>query len=156
MCAGCCGAARSSMSSGTCGVPVAAAIIRSVDSGASGFGWWCAHGLDLWCSGLCPSGLWAESRGVYPSGRIYLNVPPVNPVVDTPVIIAMITNESHKTRLIHATQGVDWLAPPSLHWEMGNAFSALQTRQNSGENAVDSCWASRFRHLARLFQTTQA
>jgi len=53
----------------------------------------------------------------------------MNIVVDTSVIIAVIANEPHKTQLIHLTQGADLLAPLSLHWEIGNAFSAMVKRQ---------------------------
>lgn len=49
-------------------------------------------------------------------------------VVDTSVIIAVITNEAHKTRLIEITKNVELIAPPSLHWEIGNAFSAMLRR----------------------------
>jgi hypothetical protein len=36
-------------------------------------------------------------------------------VVDTSVIIAVVTNEPHKQWLVEITRGVDLLAPPSLH-----------------------------------------
>jgi predicted nucleic acid-binding protein len=50
-------------------------------------------------------------------------------VIDTSIIIAVVTNEPHKHRLIEITRGVDLLAPPSLHWEIGNAFSAMIKRK---------------------------
>ena len=34
-----------------------------------------------------------------------------------------------KPQLIDITRGVDLLAPLSLHWEIGNAFSAMMKRQ---------------------------
>lgn len=46
-------------------------------------------------------------------------------VVDTSVIIAVITNERHKKDLIRITKGSELVAPSSLHWEIGNAFSAM-------------------------------
>jgi len=46
-------------------------------------------------------------------------------VIDTSVIVAVLTNEKHKQRLIELTKGVDLIAPSSLHWEVGNAFSAM-------------------------------
>ncbi len=49
-------------------------------------------------------------------------------VVDTSVIIAVIANEPEKDRLIRQTAGADLLAPPSCHWEIGNAFSAMLRR----------------------------
>lgn len=53
----------------------------------------------------------------------------MNIVVDTSVIIAVITNEAQKARLVAQTQGADLFAPRSLHWEIGNAFSAMLKRQ---------------------------
>jgi len=49
-------------------------------------------------------------------------------IVDTSVIISVITNESHKTKLIRATKGEELIAPISLHWEIANAFSAMFKR----------------------------
>lgn len=53
----------------------------------------------------------------------------MNVVVDTSVIIAVIANEPEKNALIARTQGIELLAPHSLHWEVGNAFSAMLKRQ---------------------------
>ena len=50
-------------------------------------------------------------------------------VVDTSVIISVITNEAHKTKLIKATEGEELIAPISLHWEIANAFSAMFKRK---------------------------
>ena len=49
-------------------------------------------------------------------------------VVDTAAVIAVITNEKHKEKLITMTKGADLIAPSSLHWEIGNAFSAMFKR----------------------------
>jgi len=49
-------------------------------------------------------------------------------IVDTSVIIAVIANEPEKPALIAATQGFELVAPLSLHWEIGNAFSAMMKR----------------------------
>ena len=49
-------------------------------------------------------------------------------VVDTSVIIAVIANEPEKDWLIQQTTGADLLAPPSCHWEIGNAFTAMLRR----------------------------
>lgn len=48
--------------------------------------------------------------------------------VDTSVIIAVIGNEPEKPALIAATRGYDLVAPRSLPWEIGNAFSAMLKR----------------------------
>lgn len=50
-------------------------------------------------------------------------------VVDTSVIISVITNENHKSKLIKLTKGEDLISPSSLHWEIGNAFSAMFKRK---------------------------
>lgn len=49
-------------------------------------------------------------------------------VVDTSVIIAVIANEPVKGQLVALTQGADLIAPTSVHWEIGNAFSAMLRR----------------------------
>jgi len=49
-------------------------------------------------------------------------------VIDASVIIAVIGEESEKKRLIELTTGADLLAPASVHWEIGNAFSAMIKR----------------------------
>jgi predicted nucleic acid-binding protein len=49
--------------------------------------------------------------------------------VDTSVIMAVILNEPSKAALVGATKGAELLAAPSLHWEVGNALSALFKRQ---------------------------
>ena len=50
-------------------------------------------------------------------------------VVDTSVIIAVIANEPQREVLIERTRGANLLAPPSVHWEIGNAFSAMLRRK---------------------------
>ena len=50
-------------------------------------------------------------------------------VVDTSVIIATIANEPVKEQLIELTRGADLLAPHSVHWEIGNALSAMLRRR---------------------------
>jgi predicted nucleic acid-binding protein len=50
-------------------------------------------------------------------------------VVDTSVLIAVLTGEATRDQLIARTQGAELLAPASVHWELGNAFSALLKRR---------------------------
>lgn len=52
----------------------------------------------------------------------------MNFVVDTSVIIAVIANEPEKSDVIAHTLGAELFAPRSLHWEIGNAFSAMLKR----------------------------
>jgi predicted nucleic acid-binding protein len=49
-------------------------------------------------------------------------------VVDTSVVIAVIANESVKETLVELTTGADLIAPHSVHWEIGNALSAMLRR----------------------------
>ena len=53
----------------------------------------------------------------------------MNYVVDTSIIISVITNEEHKKKLVKLTEGAELTAPSSLHWEIGNAFSAMLMRK---------------------------
>lgn len=50
-------------------------------------------------------------------------------VVDTSVIIAVITGETSRAALIRATRGAELIAPASVHWEVGNAVAALLKRR---------------------------
>lgn len=50
-------------------------------------------------------------------------------VIDTSAIIAVLVRESHRAALIEITTGADLLAPPSVHWEIGNAFSSMFKRR---------------------------
>jgi predicted nucleic acid-binding protein len=58
-------------------------------------------------------------------------------VVDTTVVIAVITNEATKQRLIDMTRGAELVAPASMPWEIGNAFSAMfKQRRATKEQAL--------------------
>lgn len=50
-------------------------------------------------------------------------------VIDTSAIIAVLVRESDRAALVEVTAGADLLAPPSVHWEVGNAFSAMFKRR---------------------------
>ena len=49
-------------------------------------------------------------------------------VVDTSAVIAVIVGELAKAKLIELTRGATIVAPPSIDWEIGNAFSAMCKR----------------------------
>jgi predicted nucleic acid-binding protein len=59
-------------------------------------------------------------------------------VVDTSVLLAVVTGEPTRDQLIARTQGAELLAPGSVHWEMGNAFSALLKRRRLKLNEVQA------------------
>ena len=48
--------------------------------------------------------------------------------VDTSTVIAVMLNEPEKAKLIELTEDHIVIAPHSLHWEIGNAFSAMFKR----------------------------
>ena len=50
-------------------------------------------------------------------------------VVDASVLIAVITNEEEKEKLVAMTNEAELIAPLSVHWEIGNAFSSLLKRK---------------------------
>jgi predicted nucleic acid-binding protein len=52
----------------------------------------------------------------------------MNIIIDTSSILAVIANEPEKSALIEITRGSTLYAPLSVHWEIGNAFSAMLKR----------------------------
>src|SRR4051812_31986887 len=48
--------------------------------------------------------------------------------VDTSALIAVITNEPSRVPAIEVTKGHSLVAPGSVHWEIGNALSAMIKR----------------------------
>ena len=49
--------------------------------------------------------------------------------IDTSALNAVIGNEKSKDRIIEITASYALYAPVSVHWEIGNAFSAMFKRQ---------------------------
>jgi len=66
----------------------------------------------------------------------------MNYVVDTSIIISVIAREKHKHKLIEFTEGADLTAPSSLHWEIGNAFSAMIRRKKVSRQKALAALAS--------------
>ena len=50
-------------------------------------------------------------------------------VIDASVLIAVIANEDEKEKLVAMTSEAELIAPLSVHWEIGNAFSSLLKRK---------------------------
>ncbi len=79
----------------------------------------------------------AESSFIMPIGQLYNSYSEGeylvnNTVIDASAIIAVIAGEPEREELIKCTQGTGLSAPPSVHWEIGNALSAmLKRRRNS-------------------------
>lgn len=61
-------------------------------------------------------------------------------IVDTSVLIAVITNETTRPRLIELTAEARLLAPGSVPWEIGNAFSAILKRNRATLDQVRQAW----------------
>jgi len=49
-------------------------------------------------------------------------------VIDTSAIVAVITDAPEKAALIRITEDASLVAPSSVHWEVGNAFTAMIRR----------------------------
>ena len=49
----------------------------------------------------------------------------MNITIDTSIVIAVISEEGSKNSIVEATKGKLLIAPQSLHWEIGDAFSAM-------------------------------
>ena len=58
----------------------------------------------------------------------------MNVIIDTSAIIAVIVAEPEREHLIQLTIGADLIAPGSVHWEIGNAFSAMLKRNRLSLN----------------------
>jgi len=53
-------------------------------------------------------------------------------VIDTSAILAVIGEQPEKTDLVRLTRGATLVAPASVHWEVGNALSAMFKRRAIG------------------------
>ena len=53
-------------------------------------------------------------------------------VIDTSAILAVIAEQPEKPDLVRLTRGATLLAPASVHWEIGNAMSAMFKRKAIG------------------------
>jgi predicted nucleic acid-binding protein len=62
----------------------------------------------------------------------------MNIIVDTSVLIAVLTSEPEKQKLINLTRGMDLLAPGSVHWEIGNALAAMLKRKRITQDQIQS------------------
>jgi predicted nucleic acid-binding protein len=53
-------------------------------------------------------------------------------VIDTSAILAVIGEQPEKIELMRLTRGATLVAPSSVHWEVGNALSAMFKRRAIG------------------------
>ncbi len=61
----------------------------------------------------------------------------MNIVLDTSAIIAVIADEPEKAQLVELTKGATLVVPPSVKWELGNAFSAMLKRSRITVEAIE-------------------
>ncbi|MBU2811341.1 type II toxin-antitoxin system VapC family toxin [Acidithiobacillus thiooxidans] len=59
--------------------------------------------------------------------------------IDTSVLIAVVTYEPGRNRALELTVGRNLIAPSSVHWEMGNAFSAMIKRGRTTLKQATAC-----------------
>lgn len=52
-------------------------------------------------------------------------------VIDTSALVAVLVSEPERSVLVRATRGADLVAPGSVHWEVGNALTALLKRRRA-------------------------
>lgn len=50
-------------------------------------------------------------------------------VIDTSALLAVVAMEPERAELIRLTRGATLVAPSSVHWEIGNALSAMFKRK---------------------------
>ena len=66
----------------------------------------------------------------------------MNITIDTSALIAVIGNEVSRHEIIEITKGYSLCAPISVHWEIGNAFSAMFKRKQLDINKARQALAS--------------
>lgn len=59
--------------------------------------------------------------------------------IDASVLLAVCTNEPSKPKLIELTAGATLIAPESIHWEVGNALSAMLKRGRIDLGQAQAC-----------------
>jgi predicted nucleic acid-binding protein len=59
--------------------------------------------------------------------------------IDTSVLVAVVTHEPSRDRAIECTTGHRLIAPSSVHWEMGNALSAMIKRGRASLEQARAC-----------------
>ena len=57
-------------------------------------------------------------------------------VIDTSALLAVVGEQPERAELIRLTRGATLVAPASVHWEVGNALSAMFKRKSIGLDAT--------------------
>lgn len=63
----------------------------------------------------------------------------MNITIETSVLVAVVTHEPSRERAIECTSGFGLIAPSSVHWEIGNAFSAMIKRGRVSLDRACAC-----------------
>lgn len=63
-------------------------------------------------------------------------------LVDSSALIAVVTNEPTRPQIIALTKGATLIAPASVPWEIGNAFSAMLKRKRATIDQMHQAWAA--------------
>jgi predicted nucleic acid-binding protein len=75
---------------------------------------------------------WERADQVLLYNCTYDTIQVVEIVIDTSAILAVIGELPEKASLVRLTRGATLVAPPSVHWEVGNALSAMFKRKAIG------------------------
>lgn len=59
--------------------------------------------------------------------------------IDTSAIISVITNEKSREEIVKVSRGCSLIAPNSVHWEIGNALSAMIKRDRISLPQAKKC-----------------
>ena len=61
---------------------------------------------------------------------------------DPLILIAVVTNEQSKKNIVDLSKGCTLIAPESVHWEIGNALSAMIKRDRVSLAQAKKCLAA--------------
>ena len=63
-------------------------------------------------------------------------------VIDTSALVAVLVSEPERDAVVRATLEAELIAPASVHWEIGNAMSAMLKRKRATSAQVQRALAS--------------
>jgi predicted nucleic acid-binding protein len=81
-------------------------------------------------SDSCDRGTYISFELLYNCTRCIIAI--VEIVIDTSAILAVVGEQPEKAGLVRLTRGAILVAPASVHWEVGNALSAMFKRRAIG------------------------
>lgn len=77
-------------------------------------------------------------------------------IIDTSAIIAVLMDEPEKAAILERTKGVELVAPRSVYWEIGNAFSLMFRRRRIALPEAKEAFAGYERMPIRLVDIDMA